>query len=340
MSTPDDDWRALGAGTRRVAWQGARRLRAHPDPVVSGVAARYARWYLDARTWPARPRRLAIGLLLADVLAAAAVLGWRSGGPVTDRPGALEKTLIWLVAIVIALGVLAPYAVRKFRIIRRYRLELANRLTLESVAVASAAWAQPPTAGQASAGLGSAAGRDVSVRYDRRRVARQCAWVLVIMGLMLAGAVGQGLSAGLTPVSGVLCGSFVLCAVLVVPRMVLLLVHWVLPGRPIVDLDAEGVHMPSIGCELPWAWLAEVRLVPMRYARRGDQGAVVVAFVPRDPSAVLDSVPGGSRRRKRLERSLRVYGTPLSICDNVVDHSGEQIAAAAATFAAVPVHRY
>lgn len=335
MSTPEDEWRALGPETRRVVWKNARRFRAHPDPAVSAVAAGYARWYLDARTWHARTQRLALGLVLADVLVAAVVLGWLSGGPVADRPSTLEKPLIWLVALAIAIAILVPYAVRKVRIIRLYRLELANKLTLESVSVAAGTWTQ-----SLAAGLGSVAGRDVSVRYDRRRVARQCVWVLVIVCCMVVVLAGQGLSAGLTPAFGALSGSFAVCALLVVPRMVLLLVRWVLPGRPVVELDAEGVHMPSIGCDLPWALLAEVRLVPMRYARRGGQGAMVVAFVPQDPSAVLGTIPGGSRRHKRLERSLRVYGTPLSVCDNVIDHSGEQIAAAATTFAAVPVRRY
>jgi hypothetical protein len=335
VSTPDDQWRALGPGIRRAVRKDARRFRPHPDPLVSAVAARYARWYLDARTWHARTQRLALGLVLADVLVAAVVLGWLSGGPVADRPSMLEKTLIWLVAVVIAAVIVMPYAVRKVRIVRLYRLELANKLALESAAVASSAWTQPPGAGPAAV-----AGRDVSVRYDRRRVARQYAWVLVIVGLMLVILVGQGLSTGITPAFGALCGFFGVFVVLIVPRMVVLLVRWVLPGRPIVELDSDGVHMPSIACGLPWASLAEVRLIPMRYARRGDQGATVVAFVPRDPAAVLAAVAGGSRRRKRLERSLRVYGTPMSVSDNVIDHSGEQIAAAASAFAGVPVRRY
>src|SRR6185312_2386543 len=109
------------------------------------VAARYARWYLDARTWQARTQRLALAVVILDVLVAAGVLGWLSGGPVADRPGTLEKTLIWLVAVL--------YAIRKGRIIRRYQLELANKLTLESVAVAASAAspAGPPRSAAAPA---------------------------------------------------------------------------------------------------------------------------------------------------------------------------------------------
>ncbi len=97
--------------------------------------------------------------------------------------------------------------------------------------------------------------------------------------------------------------------------------------------------MPGIAFDLPWTSLAEVRLIPVRYARRGNQGAMVVAFIPQAPSAVLDAIPGGSRRRKRLERSLRAYGTPLTVSDYIIDHTGEQIAAAVTSLATVPVRR-
>jgi hypothetical protein len=270
----------------------------------------------------------------ADVVVAAIVLGLLSGGPVAGRADALEKAVIWLVAVVTALAVLTPYAVRKVRIIRLYRLELATKLTLESVAVASGDGTQPPPATWAPT-----AGQDMRVRYDKRRVARQSGWVLVIVCSMLILLTGQGMT-GMTPAFGVLCGLFAVFGLLIVVPQVMLLARWVLPGRPVVELDADGVHLPSISCALPWTSLAEVRLFPMRYARRHGHPAMVVAFVPQDPSAVLDAIPGGSWRRKRLERSLRVYGTPLSICDTVIDHSADQIAAAATSYATVPVRRY
>jgi len=336
VSTPNDEWRALSPETRRVVWRNARRYRAHPDPAVSAVAARYARWYLDARTWQARTQRLALGVVILDVLVAAGVLGWLSGGPVADRPSTLEKTLIWLVAVVIAVAVVLPYAIRKGRIIRRYRLELANKLTLESVAVAAGAGPLRSAAAPAPA-----TGRELSVRYDRRRVLRQSAWLLGLLGCMAIVLVDQGLSAGITVTFDALCAFLVVFGLLVVAPHVVLLVRWVLPGRPIVELGADGVHMASIACHVPWDALAEVRLVPVRYAKRGAQGAVVVAFVPQDPPALVAAITGVSRpRKRRLERSLRVYGTPMSISDNAIDHPAEQIAAAAAAFAAVPVRRY
>jgi hypothetical protein len=333
VTTPNDEWRALAPEARRVAWRNARHLRAHPDPVVSAIAARHARCYLDARTWHARAQWLAIGLFLADVLVTGAVLGWLSGGPAAGRPSELERSLIWLAAVLIGVAVMAPYAARKVRIIRLYRLELANRLTLGGVAPAGDAATWPPAGGEAVA-----AGGELSVRYDKRRVLRQCAWVLAIAGCMVVILVGQGLSTGVTPEFGALCGFFAVFGLLLVVPQVVLLARWVLPGRPVVKLDAGGVHMPSIACDLPWDLLAEVRLVPVRYARRGGQGATVIAFVPRDP-AVLAAI-AGSRGRKRLARSLRVYGTPMSVSDGLIDHSAEQVAAAAAAFAARPVRRY
>jgi hypothetical protein len=335
VTTPDDEWRALDRGTRRVARRSARRLRAHPDPTVSAVAARYARASLDTRTWHARTQWLALGLMMADVVVVAGVLGWLSGGPVADRPSVLEKTLIWLAAVVIAVAILAPYAVRKARMIRLYRLELANRLTLESVAVASGAPARP-----AATGLATAPGRDLSVRYDRRRFLRQWARMLAVVVGIAAVLTGQGVSAGITPVFGALCGIFAVFALLIIVPLGAELVRWVLPGRPVVVLDGDGVHMPSIACDLPWDSLGEVRLVPVRYARRGAQQAMVIAFVPRDPPAVLDAITGvGRARKRRLGRSLRVYGTPMTVSDGTLDHPGEQVAAAAAGFAAVPVRR-
>jgi len=186
-----------------------------------------------------------------------------------------------------------------------------------------------------------ATGRELSVRYDRRRVLRQSAWLLGLLGCMAIVLVDQGLSAGITVTFDALCAFLVVFGLLVVAPHVVLLVRWVLPGRPIVELGADGVHMASIACHVPWDALAEVRLVPVRYAKRGAQGAVVVAFVPQDPPALIAAITGVSRpRKRRLERSLRVYGTPMSISDNAIDHPAEQIAAAAAAFAAVPVRRY
>jgi hypothetical protein len=336
VTTPQAEWGALGPAIRRAVWKNARHFRAHPDPAVSAVAARYARWYLDARTWHTRAQWLALGLVLTDVFVAVVALGWFSGSPAQDRPSTAEKTVIKIAsAIAITLAILAPYAVRKVRIIRLYRLELVSRPVLQSVAAASRTEVRPPMAGRAPA-----AGQDMSVRYDRRRVLRLCAWAFLFPCFLLVIVIGQWLSGpGITPLFVALCGFLAVLGLRIVVPCGWLLVRWVLPGRPVLELDTAGLHLHSIECDLPWTSLAEIRLVPLRYARHGKQGAVMVVFIPQAPSAVLAAIPVAGRRRKRLERSLRVYDTPLTISDNLIDHSGEQLAAAAAAFAAVPVRR-
>jgi hypothetical protein len=88
VTTPEAEWRALEIATRDVAMQYARDYKPHPDPAVSAIALRYARWYLDARTRRGRRQYLAI----AVIVAAAVVLGWFSGGPAAGRaPG--KRTL-------------------------------------------------------------------------------------------------------------------------------------------------------------------------------------------------------------------------------------------------------
>jgi hypothetical protein len=181
--------------------------------------------------------------------------------------------------------------------------------------------------------------RDLSVRYDKRWFARQWVWALAFEGVMVAWLAIGGLSASdVTSWIPAMAGAVFL--LLLVPRLVVLQVRWVSPGRPVLVLDADGVHLPSIACDLPWDLLAEVRLIPMRNVRRQGKGAMMVAFVPQNPSAVLNALPASGGLRTRMERSLRMHGTPLTVCDNTMDHEGEEIAAAAAAFTGVPVRRY
>jgi hypothetical protein len=135
----------------------------------------------------------------------------------------------------------------------------------------------------------------------------------------------------------------VIVAILIVPLVlqIRLLVRAVGKRRPLVSLDAGGVQLPDLGGSLPWAELAEVRLFRWRGAyQRSGQPSVIVAFVPRDPAAVLSSLRPAGLRRWRLERALRKRGTPLTVLDQLADRSGPEIAAAVRAFALVPVHWY
>ena len=46
---------------------------------------------------------------------------------------------------------------------------------------------------------------------------------------------------------------------------------------------------------------------------------------------------GGARQ---FEKSWRLYGTPLTLADSLMDQTADKIAAAASAFAPVPVSRY
>lgn len=333
MSTPHGEWQALDQRMRRAAWKDARRFRAHPDPAVSAVAARYASWRLDTRK-PLGPVALGALLLLmpADFITANWMYTRAQPGPSTA-----ETVILWaMIAVTYALLVLL--LVSMARLARLTRLELSNNLTLQgNVTAASQASEQSPAAGGTPV-----AEQGVRVKFDRRWTLWYGARVLSILCYMafLIAAARWRASPGMRHDVGVLYGSFTALALLMVVPYLLLLGRWVLPGRPVVELDTAGVHMPRIPLDLSWTSLAEVRLVPVRHSRLGGAKSVMVAFMPKTPSDALASAPRSRIKRKILERSQQAFGTSLTIADRRVDHSGDQIAAVAAAFASVPVRRF
>ncbi len=98
---------------------------------MSAIAARYARAYLDLRPWQARAQRLALAAVVIIFAGTGVALGLASPGRGQGRASGTDKTVIWLVALVVVLVIVAPLAVRKIRIIQMYRVELANKLALE-----------------------------------------------------------------------------------------------------------------------------------------------------------------------------------------------------------------
>lgn len=125
----------------------------------------------------------------------------------------------------------------------------------------------------------------------------------------------------------------------IVPLTVVL-VRSVVAPRPVVAMDSGGLQLPDFAGSLPWAELAEVRLISGRGFPRSGQPYTIVAFVPRDPASVLSSLRPTGRRRRKLEKLLQLYGTPLVVADLLADHSGAEIAAAAAAFTVAPVRRF
>jgi hypothetical protein len=339
MSTPREEWLALDPATRREARQHARRLRPHPSPEVSAAAARYARSYLNGRPWNPRRFPLMFAAMLLAAIAAGAGIGV-AFAMLSGPGGGGMGTSFWLVAVAAGIAVTSPLTARRVRLVRMCRLELANNQALEDAVAGAAAAAPAGWSPPALAWPPPAADRDLSVRYDARRLRRRYAWTLVsvlAMALIVAGAALTGADPVTT---GIVGGAFAIALLPVIAALAVLLVRWVLPGRPVVGIDEAGLHVPLIGCDLPWSSIAEIRLYPMRFLRRDGRPSVVVAFVPRDPAALAGALPVSARRRRRLEKSARVYGTPLSVSDALITHSGEQLAAAASAHSGLPIRRY
>lgn len=339
MSTPREEWLALDPATRREARQHARKLRPHPSPEVSAAAARYARSYLNGRPWYPRRFPLMLAVMLLAAVAAGAGIG-AAFALLSGPGGGGQGTGFWLVAVAAGIVITLPLTARRARLTMMYRLELANNQAREDPLAGAAAalpggWSPPALAWPAST-----PDLDLTVRYDVRRLRRRHARALVSV-LGLAFIVATTVLSGAGPVATALASAvFAVVGVPAIAALAVLWVRWALPGRPVMGLDAAGLHIPFLGCDLPWSSIAEIRLYPMRFARRDGRPAVVVAFVPRDPAALAGALPVSGRRRRRLEKSLRVFGTPLSVADAVATHSGEHLAAAASARTGLPVRRY
>src|SRR5690242_15571797 len=147
MSTPREEWQALGPATRREARQHARKLRPHPSPEVSAVAARYARSYLHGRPWNPRRFPLMLAVMLLAAVAAGAGIGLAFALLSGPRRGGLG-TSFWLVSVAAGIAITLPLTARRVRLTRMYRLELANNQALEDALAGAAAslpagWSPP-----------------------------------------------------------------------------------------------------------------------------------------------------------------------------------------------------
>lgn len=341
VSTPRDEWLGLDAGTRRAAWRSSRRLRPHPDSVVSAVAARYACFVLDGLPSQAVARP-PVSLFAACGCAVAGVAVFAVTRDMTGA-GSLAAGIVVMmleVGAICGLAASAPLMRRRLLARRFTRLQLANWLALDPVA------GEDPGLG-AAGGLGSAAGGDgagLAVRYAPRRVALRLAQLLGVLSLLeVAGWLvlpGLRLPEPAEVAVMTLFGLITVLAVRAVAAHVTVMARWVARGRAFLTVDAGGVHVPVLSYSLPWPDVAEVRLFPARYARRDGKPVTIIAFVPRDPAGLLAALTAGPLRRRRLARSLRIFGTSLSITDQLADQSADQILAAVTALAPVPVRRY
>ena len=318
--TPRGEWRGLDPETRRAVKRNARQLRPHPDPRVAAVAEGHAR---NALGRARRRTRWMVAIIAGLAAGVGASIGFWSPGVSTG-----------VVMVVTMVAVMAIILVPILRVSLLAKMEMANKMAL-----APAGAPAPAPASQESIpepGEQAPAGQDLAVRYNRGRVVRQLGLLFGLGCLFLA----YGL---LTPTTDtterwlLVFFSALLIALAVIGAVRVL--RWGL-RRPILTLDAAGVHMPRYRYTLPWPELAEVRLIPMQASRRARrQPTTIIAFVPADPQAALRALRANGAGR-RFGKSCQLYGTPLTLADRLMDQPASQIAAAASAFAPVPVSRY
>jgi len=293
----------------------ARQLRPHPDPSVSAVAERYARHAAGAARGRLKWTMAAIAGLAAGVGVSAGI--WSRG------------VTAGVVSVATVLVVLACIAVPVLRLTQLLKVEMANKMALAPAGASAGA------AGTPAPGEWAPAGRELAVKYHWGRILRQLGplfgigCLFLVYGLLIPNGTMESLL--LLVISSLLIATTVLAAIRVL--------RWGL-RRPILTLDADGVHMPRYRYTLPWPELAEVRLVRLRASRRGRRPpATIIAFVAADPQAAVRALRANGAGR-RCEKSCRLYGTPLTLVDRLTDQPADRITAAATAWAPVPVRQY
>ncbi len=296
---------------------------------MAAVAERYAR-HAVAR---ARRRTKWVVALLAGLAAAAGA----SIGAWSPRVNTGLATVIALL-LVFAI-VLAPM----LRVSLLSKMEMANKMALAPAGYGAPAggYGAPADYGAPAGAQGTAtirgqqapAGQELTVKYNRGRVSRQLG---LLFGLGCLGLAYGSLADNTIAAERLVLVLFSVFLIALAVLGAISVLRWGL-RRPILTLDADGVHMPRYRYTLPWPELAEVRLIPLQGSRRGRrQATTIVAFVPADPQASLRALQGNGAGR-RFEKSCQLYGTPITIADRMIDKPAEQITAAASAFAPVPV---
>jgi hypothetical protein len=297
-------WRDLDRRTRRELLRGTGP---HPDPMAACIAVGYARTRLGARSRHLlRSLLVALGTLLLAMAAAAIAVSM-------DRP-----KLASVLSVLIIMPVLVTFAIARTRLrLRLIRMENANTPAL----LASETFPPSPEPAPGT-------GEPVKIAYERGAVLRQYARLLAISAAAIVGMF-------------FLWGRYALLFVaLFGPIWVLLghhLLRWVLPRRPVLVLDDAGVNIRDT-LRVPWSAITEIRVHPLRGTNRPNPSNRVVVFVCADPEAPLAQLTGP--RRSGARRATTYYGSPLAVAGRSLDHTVEQIAAAATAFHPVPVRHF
>jgi hypothetical protein len=315
-----DAWRELDRETRRELLRGDRP---HPDPSVAVVAVGYARTML-ARSVLRQTLPLTVALVGAIVTYAVVLATLAANG----RLPASQSLTSVLPALLIVPFVLVRRFRLRGRIIALHRMESINAAALWNTERAAPLQDRP---GPFVPPSGAAAANPAVVRYSRRYVGRS---------LLVVAAVVIGIEAMVLGFEGGLVAVLVTTLlVLAVGLTAYNVVTRTRPWLPMMIMDAGGIELPSMGVRLSWAEVGELQIHPFRAGRSGKKGRHhVVAFVLTDHEAFRAQLTGWWAKKTRTP--LSVYGTPLVIADLALDHSAEQIAAAAAGFTSAPIRRF
>ncbi|GAA2096684.1 hypothetical protein [Actinomadura alba] len=310
-----DAWKRLDRRTRRDL---LRSAAAHPDPSVAAVAVGYARTNLGGRWWLRSLRSL---WSIPVTFGVATLLVVSGSVPRWPQLSAL---------------VFASCAVAFFwDVVRLTRLRLAF-IRMENANAPSllAGETVTSTIGRAEpAGVGVGVGESLTVRYSRKTLVSWYAGVAVPWVAAVAVSLVEEEIFLYVPaiVAAILL-------TLVLAYFAILAIMGLRPGRGAAVLDRQGISSLLLDVRVSWQEVAEVRVLPQRTTALTKTRHRVVAFVLADPEPVLARMGRGKAKGARLD--LRYYGSPLSLADQMLDHSVEQIAAAVQALTSVPVRRF
>jgi hypothetical protein len=295
-------WRELDRRTRRDL---LLRSDPHPDPMVACVALGHARTRLDA--WPLTTLvRLGVLVVLSgSIMVVGLVVAVR-----LNDPAVVTSVVISLITALV-LGLVIHTVSAFFQLVR---MENVNAPALLAGEV------PPPPAVPAT-------GEPLAVAYAPRAVLR---WYAVVTAVSAFIELRMFLDRDLLRVPF----SVLFAALLVF--MGHRLFAWVLPRRPVLGLDEDGILVKG-GLSAPWEDITEIRVLPHRGATTGSEHRVVV-FVCADPVVPLAELTG--LKRILAERALTYYGSPLAMSTRGLDHTVEQILAAATALHPVPVRNF
>jgi hypothetical protein len=296
--------------------------RPHPDPTTAVIAVGYARAMLGVPYWRrAWPVLVAIVVwavavvLVTEIVAPGVSFGWGS-------PANLAAAVPAVAAVLLAMLVL------RRRSLAWHRLESLHAAALW--VTEQPAPAPPPYAGVP--GMPGAALQEMAVRYDRAVLRRQYFLLVGIAAFAVVAASAWNPAVGL--------GVMVVFG-LIVTVSVVLTMRWSRPHLPALHLRADGLEVPSLEARVAWGEVAEIRVTPYR-APAGGLGAGgrnrVVVFVAADAQAMIARLRPRAARRART--CLKAYGGPLAFADVALEHSAEEIAAAASALSGLPVRRF